>query len=252
LALYKFFTKEPFVDEPYRIFARKLAKTALSTQLFRRYPYHLLSAVLLTGLPLVCSSWVTYLVLTHAATIQAFDVGTWGVVTVLCVVACTLAVIPPTFLAIVLGYFLGWWALPLLLGINLSAIALVNRLVRYFDQNQLAEYLSQDPKVKRILDSLRQDELRLIFFTKLSPVLPFGLTNLVFAVSGASFRSILLGGFLGMIPRTALAVWTGMQAKEIRLLLQNPNEGLTQQLVVLALVVVSVVGLLRVVTRAVR
>ena len=55
-----------------------------------------------------------------------------------------------------------------------------------------------------------------------------------------------------MIPRTALAVWTGQQAKEIRTLLNNPNEGLTQQLVVLALVVVSVVGLLRVVGRAVR
>lgn len=208
--------------------------------------------MLLTGLPLACSSWVTYWVLTHEANIQAFGLGAWVALGVACVVACTLAVIPPTFLAIVLGYFLAWWALPMSLVINLLAIVLVNRLVRYFDQNQLAAYLSQDPKVSRILNSLRQDQLRLIFFTKLSPVLPFGLTNLVFAVSGASFRSVLLGGFLGMIPRTALAVWTGQQAKEIRTLLNNPNEGLTQQLVVLALVVVSVVGLLRVVGRAVR
>ena len=96
---------------------------------------------------------------------------------------------------------------------------------------------------KIILENIKEQELKIIFFAKLSPVLPFALTNFVFALSGAKLRNILLGGFLGMIPRTVLAVWTGQQANEIRKLLENPNEGNVQKILLIVLLVVSVVGI---------
>ena len=79
--------------------------------------------------------------------------------------------------------------------------------------------------------------------------MPFALTNLVFSLMGIQFKNVILGGFLGMIPRTVLAVWVGMEAKEISQLVQNPNESVTSRVVILGLVVVSVVGLLRVLVR---
>ena len=90
-------------------------------------------------------------------------------------------------------------------------------------------------RVREILENIKEQELKIIFFAKLSPVLPFALTNFVFALSGAKLKNILLGGFLGMIPRTVLAVWTGHQAKEIRKLLENPNEGSLQQILLIVL-----------------
>lgn len=112
------------------------------------------------------------------------------------------------------------------------------------DGERFKSYLSDNKKVSGILENIRREELKVIFFTKLSPVLPFALTNFVFALSGAKLRNILLGGFLGMIPRTALAVWTGSQAKEIKRLLENPNEGNLQKILIILLIIFSVAGLL--------
>lgn len=123
------------------------------------------------------------------------------------------------------------------------AIYLVNMLTRLMEREKFIEYLSGNKKVKAILDSIRKDEFKIIFFTKLSPVLPFALMNLVFSLSGAKLKNILWGGFLGMIPRTVLAVWTASQAKEIRKLLENPNEGSTEKIVIIILVVASMAGI---------
>ncbi len=124
------------------------------------------------------------------------------------------------------------------------AIFLVNSITKRIDGDKFRNYLSDNKNVSTILNNIRKEELKFIFFTKLSPVLPFALTNFVFALSGAKLKNILLGGFLGMIPRTLLAVWTGSQAKEIRKLLENPNEGNLQKILIILLLIISVGGVL--------
>lgn len=127
---------------------------------------------------------------------------------------------------------------------NMVAIFLVNSITKRIDGDKFRNYLSDNKNVSTILNNIRKEELKFIFFTKLSPVLPFALTNFVFALSGAKLKNILLGGFLGMIPRTLLAVWTGSQAKEIRKLLENPNEGNLQKILIILLLIISVGGVL--------
>ena len=124
------------------------------------------------------------------------------------------------------------------------AIFLVNIITKRIDGDKFKRYLAGNKQMSNILGNIRKEELKFIFFTKLSPVLPFALTNFVFALSGAKLKNILLGGFLGMIPRTLLAVWTGSQAKEIRKLLENPNEGSLQKILIIILLVVSVGGII--------
>ncbi|GAB3504000.1 hypothetical protein GCM10027442_05540 [Emticicia fontis] len=126
----------------------------------------------------------------------------------------------------------------------MAAIFLVNMVTRWLDKDRFKTYLSENRRVNEILTNIKEQELKIIFFAKLSPVLPFALTNFVFALSGAKLKNILLGGFLGMIPRTVLAIWTGYQAKEIRRLLENPNEGNLQKILLIVLLVASVGGIL--------
>lgn len=215
----------------------------MNASFFQKYPFHFLSAVLLTFLPLLCSSWVTYWVLAHEADLRQFGIADWLLVTIICLLTSVFALTPPTFLAIVFGYFLGWGSLIPLLILNLGAIALVNRITLYLDKQRLLSYLAQNQKVKLVVGRFNQDQWPLIFFTKLSPVLPFALTNLVFSLAGASLKNMLLGGFLGMIPRTLLAVYVGIQAKAIRQALENPNPDIWSQVVVIGLVILSVVGI---------
>lgn len=181
--------------------------------------------------------------LAHEADLRQFGTADWLLVTIICLLTSVFALTPPTFLAIVFGYFLGWNSLVPLLILNLGAIALVNRITYYLDKQRLLSYLAQNQKVKLVVGRFNQDQWPLIFFTKLSPVLPFALTNLVFSLAGASLKNMLLGGFLGMIPRTLLAVYVGIQAKAIRQALENPNPDIWSQVVVIGLVILSVVGI---------
>lgn len=204
-----------------------------------------LSAFFLTILPFLTSSVVGLWMIQNESFIKNFGIKEWGIVCILCVAACAFAFIPPTLLAFGFGYFLGWWAIIPLILLNLTAIALVNVIVSQLDRASLLQYLAQLPRVASFLRRIHGDELRFVFFTKLSPVLPFALTNLVFSLMDLKFRNIIFGGFLGMIPRTVLAVWVGKEAEHISHLIQNPNENVVSRIILLVLVIVSVVGLIR-------
>jgi uncharacterized membrane protein YdjX (TVP38/TMEM64 family) len=204
----------------------------------------------MTVAPLLFSSALTYYTVVNETRISGFTAWEWVAVTVGCCLTSAIALTPPTFLALVFGYFLGWQALAPLFALNMGAILLVNALIIKIDGQRVLNVITTNKSVTTVLENIRQRELAVIFFTKLSPVLPFAVTNLVFALSGAKLRNILLGGTLGMIPRTVLAVWTGSQAREIRTLLENPNEGSWTQITIIALILVSVVGLWLVLKRA--
>ncbi|WP_337043382.1 TVP38/TMEM64 family protein [Emticicia sp. 17c] len=209
----------------------------------RKYSFALVSSIFLTVIPLIFTSIITFWVITHETEIGSFTQQTWVLITVICCLTSALAITPPTFLALIFGYFLGWQAVLPLLALNMGAIFLVNFVTRRLDKDRFRNYLAENKKVNEILTNIKEQELKIIFFAKLSPVLPFALTNFVFALSGAKLKNILLGGFLGMIPRTLLAVWTGFQAKEIRRLLENPNEGNVQKILLIVLLLASVVGI---------
>ncbi|GAB3912488.1 hypothetical protein GCM10028803_55850 [Larkinella knui] len=208
-----------------------------------------LAGLALSVAPLLFSSALTYLVISNEPVIAQFNGWEWLLVTIACCLTSTFALTPPTFLALIFGYFLSWNSLLPLFALNMVSILLVNKLINWFDQDRFVRFIEQNPKAKNVLERIREQELKVIFFAKLSPVLPFAVVNLVFALSGARLRNILLGGFLGMIPRTVLAVWTAQQAKEIRTLVENPNAQNGTQIAIGVLLLASVAGLFAVLNR---
>ena len=155
-------------------------------------------------------------------------------------------------LALIFGYFLGWQAVVPLFVINFGGILFINILVHWLDHDRFLAFLRRNPKAQSVLDRILDKELEVIFFAKLSPILPFGLTNLLFALSGAKLKNILIGGFLGMTPRTLLAIWSGHQAREIKTLLENPNQNAWTQIVIIGLIVISIAGLWQVIQRSLK
>ncbi|RYF70893.1 MAG: DedA family protein [Cytophagaceae bacterium] len=210
-----------------------------------------LMGVVLSVLPIVFTSVLTYYAIVYEPVVRTFDTAQWVLITVICTITSA-GLTPPTILALIFGYFLGWQAVAPLFIINLGGILFINLLVRWLNHDQFLKFLRRNPKAQSVLDRIRDKELEVIFFAKLSPILPFGLTNLLFALSGASLKNILLGGFLGMLPRTLLAIFTGREAREIRTLLENPQQGIWGQVIIVALVLVSIFGLWRVVQKALK
>ncbi|WP_229206875.1 TVP38/TMEM64 family protein [Dyadobacter crusticola] len=209
----------------------------------KKFSLPVVISVLMTVVPLLTTSILTAWAISNEQFLRTMPLGWWVGVTLMLTIASSLALTPPTFLALVYGYFLGWISLLMLFGMNLGAIALIYVSANYLHATSLRKHLMQVyPQVGSLLSRFHKNELRLIFFAKLSPVLPFAITNLFFAMAGARFKQVLAGGTLGMIPRTVLAVWAGREAQDIRYLLEHPNEGLATKVVLILLIIVSTIG----------
>ncbi len=210
-----------------------------------------IAGIVLSVTPIVFTSVLTYYAIVYEPVIAGFTSWQWAIITLICAITSA-GLTPPTMLALIFGYFLGWHAILPMFVINFGGILFINTAVHWFDHDHFLNFIRQNPKAQSVLDRILNKELEVIFFAKLSPVLPFGLTNLMFALSGAHLKNILLGGFLGMTPRTLLAIWSGHEAHEIKTLLENPNQSSWTQYIIIGLVVVSIVGLWHAIQKALK
>jgi uncharacterized membrane protein YdjX (TVP38/TMEM64 family) len=153
------------------------------------------------------------------------------------------ALTPTTFIALLSGYFLGWKAF-LPIAITYWIASLIGfKVAQMIDGGRFLRILSEKPKVKQVLENLQKDEFKIILLARLSPVLPFAVTNVLFSFSGTKIRNFLTAGFLGMLPRTILSIWIGTQAQEIKRLIEHPSEGNLSQILILGLIGGSILGL---------
>ena len=202
-------------------------------------------------LPLTFSSYVVFffqqnsewLFKTEATTIIAFYL--------LSIATMALALTPSTFIAIVSGYYFGWIGLlGIVLSYPLSAIFGL-MLGKVLNEKFVGRLLSDEKKMQAYIDSLRKNEFLMIIFARLSPVLPFAMSNVALSSMRLDYGIFMLATLIGMLPRTFIFFWMGMNASEIWELIQKPSmEGL-MNLIPVVLILVSTVGLYYVFKRSV-
>lgn len=153
------------------------------------------------------------------------------------------ALTPTTFIAVISGYYLGWAGLagifityPLAAILGLGFGKLVNRL---FTGNAFFE----DKTLKSFAEKLSERQFALLFFCRLSPFLPFAMTNFALSRMKLNLFYYIAGTMTGMLPRTLLFFVGGMQAADIFAFLQNPREGEWQQILLPVFILVSLIGL---------
>lgn len=64
--------------------------------------------------------------------------------------------------------------------------------------------------IGKLKDSLRQNEISVLFLLRLVPVVPFFVANLVPALVGVKFRNFLITTALGIIPGGIVYTWIGV------------------------------------------
>lgn len=205
----------------------------------------LLSSALLTLLPVVLTSLWAVWALEYEYILQSWPWYYWVIWTLVTSITSALAMTPPTYLALILGYFLGYTGLIPAFFINLIAIYIVYLGVQYLPVQTYLGSLVENPKAARVLSRLQKNQLRVVFFAKLSPILPFTLTNLILAMAGTRLSALWLGGALGMIPRTFLAVWTGLQAKALYNAVSGGQSSDWERILFWSLLAISAVGLIQ-------
>ena len=119
------------------------------------------------------------------------------------------ALMPTTMLAALSGFLLGWSSFPwLVLGYTLATL-LGYGWGKGLGQDSLDLLLEKYPKAKTLLDQKKGSIGELIFFVRLSPIIPFALSNLLFALMHSGWKKLVIFGTIGMLPRTTLVFLSG-------------------------------------------
>jgi uncharacterized membrane protein YdjX (TVP38/TMEM64 family) len=141
--------------------------------------------------------------------------GIWGVLLfILVYILATVLFFPASILTIGAGFIFG-----VLLGTAIVSIAatvgaaLAFLIARYLARNQIEHRVANNPRFKRIDRAIGERGTKLVFLLRLSPLIPFNLSNYFYGLTAVRFWSYVLASWIGMLPGTLLYVYLGAAGK---------------------------------------
>lgn len=153
-----------------------------------------------------------------------------------------LALVPTTLFSAVSGFLFGWLAFPALVLAYLLASVLGYAWGSKLGAGSKNLILQRYPKAEKIFGEKQGNLGSLIFFVRISPVIPFALSNLLFAMVQTGYRRLIVFGTLGMLPRTILAFTSGTFASGIMEAIRQEGVG-GKGWIFIGLLFVSVLGI---------
>jgi uncharacterized membrane protein YdjX (TVP38/TMEM64 family) len=129
-----------------------------------------------------------------------------------------------------------------------GASSLMFLLAKKYASANFLSIIEEKPKMRAIHGALLKENafktLLIVTLIRLSPAMPFALTNFIISASGISFRIFLLGTVVGMMPRASALVFVGSSLSELNF--SEPQEAWLVVLgiaaTVLAIIVVGMVS----------
>lgn len=145
-------------------------------------------------------------------------VGQMGVAGIFIFIAvyavATVLLAPGAILTIGAGFAFGLWKgfLAVSAGSTLGA-ALAFLVARFVAREKVEAIAQQNDKFRKIDSAIGQQGAKLIFLLRLSPVIPFNLSNYFYGLTSVKFWPYVLASWIGMIPGTFLYVYVGTAGK---------------------------------------
>ena len=129
-------------------------------------------------------------------------IGVYAVATVL--------LAPGAILTIGAGFAFGWWKgfLAVSAGATLGA-SLAFLVSRFIARDKVEAIAKGNEKFRNIDNAIGKQGAKLVFLLRLSPVIPFNLSNYFYGLTGVKFWPYVLASWIGMMPGTFLYVYIG-------------------------------------------
>jgi uncharacterized membrane protein YdjX (TVP38/TMEM64 family) len=126
----------------------------------------------------------------------------------------TVLLAPGSVLTIGAGFAFGLWKgfLAVSAGSTLGA-ALAFLVARFIARERVAAIAQRNEKFREIDNAIGKQGTKLIFLLRLSPVIPFNLSNYLYGLTGVKFWPYVLASWIGMMPGTFLYVYIGTAGK---------------------------------------
>lgn len=202
----------------------------------------LISLLVMVAFPLMGSSLLFHYFYEYTEQLHHFEIHHYILLTLAISVLMMLALVPTTFVATVSGFYLGWPGAMVVCAAYFLASLMGYKLALSIDKGRMSAFLYQFPKTTIIFDAVRRQSILMVILCRISPVLPFALMNFILAMIRVPLGIFLSAGFVGMLPRTLLFVWLGIQFNNLLAAYQagRSPEGL---IISLSLTLCSIVGL---------
>jgi len=145
-------------------------------------------------------------------------VGQMGVAGIFIFIAvyavATVLLAPGSILTIGAGFALGLWIgfLAVSAGATLGA-ALAFLIARFIARGKVEAIAQRNEKFRQIDNAIGKQGTKLIFLLRLSPVIPFNVSNYFYGLTGVKFWPYVLASWIGMMPGTFLYVYIGTAGK---------------------------------------
>jgi len=141
--------------------------------------------------------------------------GAAGVfVFILVYAVATVLMAPGSILTIGAGFAFGLWKGFLAVSVGATVGASLAFLVaRFTVRDKIEGIAKRNEKLRNIDNAIGKQGAKLIFLLRLSPVIPFNLSNYFYGITAVKFWPYILASWIGMIPGTFLYVYIGTAGK---------------------------------------
>jgi uncharacterized membrane protein YdjX (TVP38/TMEM64 family) len=124
--------------------------------------------------------------------------------------ACCIFFIPASFLTFAAGAVWGFWGgTTLVLAGNSLGSLLCLLITRYLLRDWASRFVKRHKKWNAVVESVQHDGWKIVFLTRLSPVMPFSLINYALGLTRLPAWRFLLATTLGSVPAIAVYAYLG-------------------------------------------
>lgn len=184
---------------------------------------------------------VPYLTQHYSGLADTLSVNTQVLIWSCASVVIGLGLFPSTLTAIIAGFFYGWKGLALICLVYMVA-AIIGYFIAWANKAIFSDILAKKRKVVLVISELKRKPLVLIVLLRVSPVLPFAWCNYLLGVLEIPFFTYFYSTFIGMLPRTILSVWVGVQLIDL-LMINELNDQVVYKIGGIVLLLLSSFGL---------
>lgn len=134
------------------------------------------------------------------------------------------------------GYLFGAYKGTGLVSIASTAAAAVGFLIaRYWLRDSVMKVAERYPRFRAMDRAIGRQGFKFVFLLRLSPLLPFSISNYLYGLTSVNFMEYVLGSWLGMLPGTVAYVSAGAAVNALTELSSGKQANVNPVLVVLGL-----------------
>ena len=154
------------------------------------------------------SEWVDYI------RTWVLSLGALGIVLfVVAYILLTAVLAPVSLLSITAGIAYGPWGVPLVVISATLAAVVAFLLGRHIAHEKVSRWIERDPRLNSLNTAVSGQGWKVVFLVRLSPLIPFGLQNYLFSLTGVKVVPYAIATAVGILPGSALYVYIGVMGQ---------------------------------------